>query len=341
MSLLYEMKFIPSVTTIEDKCIYFHAISHVPVDTNLDPAEDVAIPPQEQTSLTTPPPPPATPPPPPPPTIPPPATPPPPNRPSSPQVTWPPPTPPPAPRSLVGLEPSPYVSPAAAEALMSWKTIRFFSAVFRLMAKALAGNGDPVTYAHTELMKDLTRPDMAACALTMPLDMVRGAVDYFVGRRREVMKRRALAEEMGGMYEQRRGSEPGMLETEKIAKQWDAVVFYQRLDKFIDLEAVRVAMRRELEKEGWPDSRYRLFMMKLAWPAFSLALYERWRARRERKRREAREGAVLNRREIEREERKWEREREREREQERERAERWEREREAALEGASRRAAGG
>lgn len=65
---------------------------------------------------------------------------------------------------------------------------------------------------------------------------------------------------------------------------------------------------------GWP------------WPVFSPALYkqwrERWRARRERKRREAREGAVLDRREME-----------RERE--------LEREREVALEGASRRREGG
>ncbi|EAQ83732.1 predicted protein [Chaetomium globosum CBS 148.51] len=44
MSLLYMLKFIPSVTTTDEKRVYFYAISHVSIDTNLDPAEDVGSP---------------------------------------------------------------------------------------------------------------------------------------------------------------------------------------------------------------------------------------------------------------------------------------------------------
>ena len=44
---------------------------------------------------------------------------------------------------------------------------------------------------------------------------------------------------------------------EEIVKEWDAVVIYRRLDRFIDLGDVQDSMRAELEKGGWPDSRFR------------------------------------------------------------------------------------
>lgn len=47
MTALHELKFIPSVQTVDEKRIYFYAISHVPVDAKITPADDVTLTPEE------------------------------------------------------------------------------------------------------------------------------------------------------------------------------------------------------------------------------------------------------------------------------------------------------
>ena len=229
MSILHESKFIPSVQTTDEKRIYFYAISHIPIDAQITPADDVTLTPEEHQKLTKPPSP---------------------DRPGAPRVTSSSTNHPlPPSRSLIDPKAPMGVNPATAEALMDWKTIRFFSELFRVMIEGVGAEADPVAYAHRRLMQNRnTKMGVAKCARSLPLAMVRRAVEDLLLRRRGVLRRRALAEAEEEMYETRRGSEPGMLETEKLVRQWDSVVFYRRMDQYLELEDIRNSLLCEMAR---------------------------------------------------------------------------------------------
>ena len=139
------------------------------------------------------------------------------------------------------------------------------------MVEGVGTEADPVAYAHMRLRQDEQTEQnekneqnekkmknkknkrrrgtgVAECARNLPLAMVRRAVDDFLLRRREVVRRRALAGVEGGMCEARRGSESGMLDAEKLARQWDLAVFYRRMDQYLELDNIRALLLGEMAK---------------------------------------------------------------------------------------------
>jgi hypothetical protein len=143
------------------------------------------------------------------------------------------------------------VNPATAEALMNWKTIRFFSELFRVMVEGVGGEADPIAYAHIRLRQnenEKKKMGVAECARSLPLVMVRRAADDFLRGRREVLRMQRLAEAKGETYKRRRGSEPGMLETEKLVRQWDSAVFNRRMDQYLELEDIRTLLLGEMAR---------------------------------------------------------------------------------------------
>ncbi|KAH6847832.1 hypothetical protein B0I37DRAFT_431698 [Chaetomium sp. MPI-CAGE-AT-0009] len=227
MGIFYGMQFPLSVETDDEKRRYFFAISHVELDLELAPANDVPLTSNERQESAAPP-----------------AT----NPPGpSPRVTWARGYTPPMPRSLLKKEPVIGRHRETANATMAWRTIRFFSAVFRVMIEEVGSKPDVVASARARLMGE-DNVGIAQCAWAMPLDMVEKAVDNILQRRREGMLRQALVEAGGGIFERRRGSDPcWMLESEKMVKQRDSDIFYRRVDRFLDLEDVKARLGRDLE----------------------------------------------------------------------------------------------
>jgi hypothetical protein len=120
------------------------------------------------------------------------------------------------------------------------------------MVEGVGAEADPVAYAHIRLRQNENekkkKMGVAECARSLPFWMVRKAVEDFLRRRREVLRMQRLAEAKGETYKRRRGSELGMLETEKLVRQWDSAVFNWIMDQYLELEDIRTLLLGEMAR---------------------------------------------------------------------------------------------
>ncbi|KAK3293178.1 uncharacterized protein B0H64DRAFT_403678 [Chaetomium fimeti] len=141
------------------------------------------------------------------------------------------------------------LTPGQIQQSIEWKTIRFFSEVFRVMAEGVGSERDVVAFARNKLMRneeDVGR--VASCALHMPLCLVEKVVADILRSRREVLRTRELAEADGWTFEQRRGPGPCMVDGEDMLEQRDSEIFHRRIDRFLELEGARDRVIRDLER---------------------------------------------------------------------------------------------